>query len=116
MLLVDDEGNTIRTLVDLQGEDFENALAENDGKITFELEEGLYQNIRIICDDYADYGSEENVIYDETFTNVSVSSSAFMIFWANKPLRWGVIGGTGGIGIGAALLALLKKRKKVAVG
>lgn len=116
VLLVDDEGNAIRTLVDLQGEDFENALAENDCKITFELEEGLYQNVRIICDDYADYGSEENVIYDETFTNVSVSSSAFMIFWANKPLRWSVIGGTGGIGIGAALLALLKKRKKVAVG
>ena len=116
VLLVDDEGKAIRTLVDLQGEDFENALAENDGKITFELEEGLYQNVRIICDDYADFGSEENVIYDETFTNVSVSSSAFMIFWANKPLRWGVIGGTGGIGIGAALLALLKKRKKVTVG
>ena len=116
VLLVDDDGNTIRTLVDLQGEDFENALVENDGKITFELEEGLYQNVRIICDDYADYGSGENIIYDETFTNVSVSSSAFMIFWTNKPLRWGVIGGTGGIGIVAALLALLKKRKKVAVG
>lgn len=115
VLLVDDDGNTIRTLVELQGDALEKSLTENDGKITFELEEGLYQNVRIICDDYADCDGDENVLYDETFTNVSVSSSAFMIFWANKPLRWGVIGGIGAICIGAVLLMLLKKRKKAAV-
>ena len=96
----------------LQGEALEKALEENDGKITFEMSEGLYQNVRIICDDCADYGDEENIIYDKVFRNVSVSSSAFMIFWANKPLRWGVIGGVSAVVLAALLVLLLKKRKK----
>ena len=112
MLLVDEEGNTIRELVNLKGEDFEKALEQNDGKISFDLEEDLYQNVRIICDDWAYYGDEENVIHDETFTNVSVSTSALKIFWANKPLRWGSIGGVGGLGAAGILFLLLKKRKK----
>lgn len=114
VLLVDENGKTIKELVNLEGEALENALTENDGKITLELDEGLYQNVRIICDDAADYGEEENVIYDEYFNNVSVSSSAIKIFWANKPLRWGVIGGAGGLGAAAVAAAILKKRKKVA--
>ena len=112
VLLVDDDGETLEELVNLQGEALGKALEENDGKITFELSEGLYQNVRIICDDCADYGDEENIIYDKVFRNVSVSSSAFMIFWANKPLRWGVIGGVSAVVLAALLVLLLKKRKK----
>ena len=112
VLLVDDDGETLEELVNLQGEALEKALEENDGKITFEMSEGLYQNVRIICDDCADYGDEENIIYDKVFRNVSVSSSAFMIFWANKPLRWGVIGGVSAVVLAALLVLLLKKRKK----
>lgn len=112
VILVDEEGNEKRTLVDLKGEEFKEALEANDGVITFTLEEGLYQNVRIICDDWADPSGEENVIYDETFTNISVSTSSFMIFWANRSLRWGVIGGAGGLGGLGILLLLLKKRKK----
>ena len=110
--LVDEDGNVVQELVNLEGEAFDKALEENDGKITFTLDEGLYQNVRVICDDWAYYGDEENVIYDETFTDVSVSSSALKIFWANKPLRWGSIGGVGGLGAAGVLFALLKKRKK----
>ena len=112
VILVDEEGNEKRTLVDLKGEEFKEALEANDGVITFTLEEGLYQNVRIICDDWADPSGEENVIYDETFNNISVSTSSFMIFWANRSLRWGVIGGAGGLGGLGILLLLLKKRKK----
>lgn len=114
VLLVDAEGETIRELVNLEGEDLEKALEEGEGKITFTLDEGLFQNVRIICDDWADYGPDENILYDETFTDVSVSANALKIFWANKPLRWGTMGGAGGIGILAILLALLKKKKKKA--
>lgn len=112
VVLVDEDGKTVRELVKLEGEEFDKALEENDGKITFTLEEGLYQNVRVVCDDWAWYGEEENVIYDETFTDVSVSSSAIKIFWANKSLRWGSIGGVGGLGAAGILFALLKKRKK----
>lgn len=110
--LVDGDGNVIRELLNLSGEDFAKALEDGNGQLTFEVPEGLYQNIRIICDDEADYGSKENIIYDETITNVSVSSSAFMIFWANKPLRWGSIGGVSALVIALGLFIIFKKKRK----
>ena len=92
--------------------ELEQALEAGEGKLTFTLSEGLYQNVRIVCDDWADYTGEENILYDHTFTNVSVSKNVLSLFWANKPLRWGTIGGVGGLGAVGLLLALLKKRKK----
>ena len=113
VLLVDNNGNTIRTLVEkLEGQALEKALEEGDGKISFTLDEGLFQNVRIICDDCAYYGDEANVIYDQIFTDVSVSSSPIKIFWANKPLRWGTIGGAVAIVAAVILAILMKKRKK----
>lgn len=111
-LLVDEDGVVLKELISLEGEALEQALEAGEGKLTFTLSEGLYQNVRIICDDWADYTGEENILYDQTFANVSVSTSVLSLFWANKPLRWGTIGGTGGLGAAALLLALLKKRKK----
>lgn len=112
VLLVDDHGDTLKELVNLQGEALEKALEAGEGKITFELEEGLYQNVRIICDDLAECGVEDNILYDKTFTDVSVSSSSLMIFWANRPLRWGILGGAGGLAILLLLLLLLRRRNK----
>ena len=111
-LLVDEDGVVLKELISLEGEALEQALEAGEGKLTFTLSEGLYQNVRIVCDDWADYTGEENVLYDHTFTNVSVSKNVLSLFWANKPLRWGTIGGVGGLGAVGLLLALLKKRKK----
>ena len=58
------------------------------------------------------FATNDNIIYDETITNVSVASSAFLIFWANKPLRWGSIGGVVALSGAIAALAIIKKRKK----
>lgn len=96
----------------MSDENFTKALEEGDGKVTFEIPEGLYQDIRIICDDQAFYGDHENVIYDEMFTNVSVTPNGFLIFWANKPLRYGAIGGVVLLAVGIAAFVFLKKRKK----
>ena len=112
VLLVDDDSNTLEELVNLSGEALEKELESGNGTVTFEIGEGLYQNVRIICDDCADYGDEENIIFDETFQNVSVASSTFLIFWANKPLRWGTIGGIVAVAAAIGLLIALKKRKK----
>ncbi len=109
VFLVDRDGNVISTLVDLAGETLEEALQENEGRITFDLEEGLYQNVRIVCDDCADYTGEENVLYDETFTDISVAANGFLIFWANRPLRYGTMGAVAGA---AALLILLLYRRR----
>lgn len=115
--LVDDDGNMLRELINLSGEALTEALEAGDGKITFDIEEGLYQNIRIICTDCAVDLSGVNDVntYDETFTNVSVSSSGFMIFWANKPLRYGTILGIVVL-VGGLTAVLLSRRKKKKVG
>lgn len=110
--LVDKDGKEISELLNLFGEDFAKALEEGNGQLTFEVPEGLYQNVRIICDDEADYGSDDNIIYDTTITNVSVASSAFLIFWANKSLRWGSIGGVTAVAAGAGAFVTVRKRKK----
>ena len=73
--------------MNLSGVDLLTTLKENDGKITFEVEKGMYQNIKIICDDAASYENEENVIYEEIITNVTITPNKFLIFWANTMLR-----------------------------
>lgn len=109
--LVNDNGETIKELINLSGKDLADAMELNDGIFTIELEEGLFQNVRIICKDCA-VDADGNVnTYDESFTDVSVSSSGFMIFWANRPLRYGVIGGLIGLLL-IFFLILLKRRKK----
>ncbi len=104
---LDEDGNVIKELINLSGDALLEAMAA--GNITFELNEGLYQNVQIICEDYAGniIGAQENEVY----SNVSISSSAFMIFWANKPLRWGVIGGGVGL-IALIIVAIVLKNKK----
>ena len=110
--MVDDDGKVLKELVNLEGEDFADALEANGGMITFEIEEGLYQNVQIICADCAVDGNGKTNTLDMTVTNVSVSSNIFLIFWANTALRWGTI-----IGLSAALIVLIavlvsKKKKK----
>ncbi len=110
--LVDEDGELVEELINLAGETLDKALTDGNGMITFEIGEGLYQNVQIICTDSAVGGEEANV-YNKTFKNVSVSSNAFMIFWANKPLRWGVIAGFAAlIAIVVVIIVVLKKRKK----
>ena len=105
---VDENGKLIKELINLSGDELIEAIA--NGSITFELEEGLYQNVQIICEDYAGniVGKETNEIY----SNVSISSSAVMIFWANKPLRWGSIAGVILLAAAIVVLVIYKKNKK----
>lgn len=111
-MLVDDNGKTLETLLSLEGSELDDALIENGGILSFDIGEGLYQNVRIIC---TDNSFDENGLantYDETIKNVSVTASSVMIFWANKPLRNAVIGG-GAVAVSGAVvvpLAIGKKR------
>ncbi len=105
---VDENGNVIKELLNLSGDELLEAVEA--GNITFELGEGLYQNVQIICEDSAGniIGAQE----DEIYRNITISSNAFMIFWANKPLRWGTISGVILLILAAILLIVFKKRKK----
>ena len=110
--LIGKDGNDDKELLNLSDDNFMEALEEGDGKVTFEIPEGLYQDVRIICDDQAFYGDHENILYDEMFTNVSVTPNGFLIFWANKPLRYGILGGIVLIVAGIVALIIMKNRKK----
>lgn len=105
---VDENGKLIKELINLSGDELAEAIA--NGNITFELGEGLYQNVQIICEDYA--GNIIGAETDEIYSNVSISSSAFMIFWANKPLRWGSIVGVVLLTAAIIFLVISKKYKK----
>ena len=112
--MVDEDGNVIKEVINLVGQDLEDALEVNGGSISFEIPEGLYQNVRIICTDCATGETEETNTFDTTVENVSVSTSVFMIFWANKPLRWGTIGGVSAAVIALVVFIVLKKKKNKA--
>lgn len=105
---VDDNGNVIEELLNLSGDALLEAV--ESGNITFELGEGLYQNVQIICEDCA--GNVVGAQEDEIYRNITISSNAFMIFWANKPLRWGTISGIILLILAAILIIVFKKRKK----
>ena len=109
--LVDENGKVIGDgpLKVLENEELEDALA-NGYSFTLAESDELYQNVQIICKDKAGnvYGLAEN----EIIKNVTVSTSGFLIFWANKPLRWGVIGGIALLAALAVVLVVKKKKKK----
>lgn len=124
VILVDDNGNEIKELLRYEKEELLKQLADNDGKLNFDIDEGLYQNVRIICADDAsgmtiDKASgafEEANVYNQLFEDVSVTSNAFLIFWANRPLRWGVIIGIIALIAGAVVFVVMKRRKKESMG
>lgn len=105
---LDEDGKVLKELINLSGDELVAALEA--GSITFELGEGLYQNVQIICEDYAGnvMGTEDNEVY----TNVSISTSAFMIFWANKTARWLTIGGIALFIAALVTFIVLKKKRK----
>ncbi len=105
---VDHDGKVIKELINLTGDALLEAIAA--GEITFELGEGMYQNVQIICEDEA--GNVIGSKTEEIYTNVTISTSAFMIFWANQPLRWGVIAGVVLLTAAIIFLIVSKKRKK----
>lgn len=109
--MVDSDGNVIKNVLDLSGDALKAALEANGGALTFELEEGLYQNVQIICKDSAGNDADGNT-FEVTYKNVSVSTNAFMIFWANKPLRFGTIGGASALIAALVVLLVLKRRRR----
>lgn len=88
--LVDDKGNVQEELLNLSGAELTQALESGEGVLTFNLGEGQYERVQIICEDTA-AGDEGSNVFSAEFRNLTVSSSSFVIFWANTALRNGVI-------------------------
>ena len=105
---VDEDGKVIKELINLEGDALLEAVEK--GEISFELGEGLYQNVQIICEDAAGNITGENA-KGEIYENVSISTNAFLIFWANKVARYLAISGVCVVLAGAAAFVFFKKRK-----
>ncbi len=86
-------GEDISVRFEMSGDEFLTYLAENGGKVTFTVPEGLENQVRITCSDCAVNADGQANEYDETFTKITVSQSGFVIFYANKPLFYGSAAG-----------------------
>ncbi len=86
-----------------------------DGKIkalgnneySFTVDTGSGYTLVVNAEDKAENKAEEFRV--ENFT---VTTNKLVLFWANKPLFWGVTGGTLLVGAGIVLLIVFKKKKK----
>ena len=112
VVLLDSDGKELSILFEMSKEELLNYLAENDGKITFKVPEGLENQVQIICNDCAVNAAGDTNEYNETYEKVTVSMSTWIIFYANKPLFYGSIAGVVALIAGIIILIVLKKRKK----
>jgi len=110
--LTNDAGEDISVRFDLSGEDFLNYLTENGGIVTFTIPEGLENQVQIVCNDCAVDAEGKTNEFNETYTRVTVSQSQWIIFYANKPLFYGTIGGILTLIAGIIALIIFNKKKK----
>lgn len=108
--IMDEDGKDISVRINLEGEELYRALEVNSNKITFEIPTGIGMNVRIICDDLSRDTVGNTNVYDETFTNITVSTNIFIMYYANKPAFYGSIAGVALIS--ASLFFIISKRRK----
>lgn len=89
--LVDRDGNVEAELINLSGEELRETLESNGGTITFELTEGINQNVQVICADGAYNAEGTSNTFNQTYENITVSASAIAIFFAGNTMLY--IGG-----------------------
>lgn len=108
------DGKDISVRFDMSGEELLNYLEEHEGKIVFTIPEGLENQVQLICNDCAAKADGSTNEYSYTYKKVTVSQSGWVIFYANKPLFYGSIGGVVGVsGLATGLIIFFKKRKLV---
>ena len=112
-VVTDKKGEQKETLITLEGDELETYLAEHDGRISFEIPEGLEQQVTVSCSDHAVKEDGSTNIYNQIFDNVTVSTSKMIIFFANKPLFYGVILVCCAAAAGVIGFVIWKKKKKV---
>lgn len=110
---IDKEGREIDEIINLANDEFIKKLEDGSGKITFDIQKGLYQNVQIICDDRSVDEEGNTNVCNMVISNVSVDANAFIVnFWANKPLRWIVIAVAIALVIFAIFFIIWKSKKK----
>ena len=86
-------------------------LSKNDGKIKFSIPEGINKQVAVLCADCSIGVDGSTNVKAYSYKGITVSSNALILFFENKPLFYGVVGGGAAAAVGAPSVMLFRKRK-----
>ncbi len=109
--ILDSDGNEEEVVSDLIGDELTDYLSKNDGKIRFSIPEGINKQVAVLCADCSIGEDGSTNVKAYSYKGITVSSNALILFFENKPLFYGVVGGTGVAAVGAPSVMLFRKRK-----
>ncbi len=95
-------------VVKVNGEQQEFSKLEGSNSYTFNMNNGMYQNVEITVNDLAGNQLDEPYFIE----NVTISTNIFVLWFANKLLFWLTIAGVVVIAAGIIFFIVFKKRKK----
>jgi len=110
VVLTEKDGTVIDEIIVLEGEELADALAK--GFVEFDIgAKNSAQYVKIICEDKA--GNKIGVDGEgEVFSNVTITTNAFLIFWANPVARYSAIAAVVVLAAAIIFFVILKKKKK----
>ena len=108
-----EDGSDISERFAMEGEELLSYLSANGGVVSFTVPSGYHNQVRIVCNDCAANDQGLTNEYNETFDKLTVSQNGMVIFFANKPLFFGSIGGVLALA-GATVAVVVSKKKKAA--
>lgn len=101
-----------KVISDMSGDELTKYLNGNDGKIKFKVPEGVNQQVAILCADCSIGTDGGTNTTDFIYKGITVSSNAFILFFENKPLFYGVLGVVAAAIIAPTGFVIYKKKRK----
>ena len=111
--ILDSDGNEEEVVSDLIGDELTDYLSKNDGKIRFSIPEGINKQVAVLCADCSIGADGSTNVKAYSYKGITVSSNALILFFENKPLFYGVVGGGAAAAVGAPSVMLFRKRKLI---
>ena len=110
--ILDKDGKEQKIISDMSGDELTKYLNGNDGKIKFKVPEGVNQQVAILCADCSIGTDGGTNTTDFIYKGITVSSNAFILFFENKPLFYGVLGVVAAAIIVPTGFVIYKKKRK----
>lgn len=108
---VDEEGNVVKTLLEeLSGEALTDALAANDGQISFNIPSGEYDYIEIVCADCSVNAEGDTNTAEILIKNVLITESELELIWATY--QYAIIAGVVAVIAVPTGIVLFRRRVK----
>ena len=111
--ILDSDGNEEEVVSDLSGDELTDYLSKNDGKIRFSIPEGINKQVAVLCADCSIGADGSTNVKAYSYKGITVSSNALILFFENKPLFYGVVGGGAAAAVGAPSVMLFRRRKLI---